>query len=430
MWSHGSWGRRRIQAHQFLELAACPLSPDGARVATTTGQYLPGGWKYEPAPESEPSVKVFDTATGEAVATFSHTPPVLSCAFSPDGQHLAAANIMGEVRVWNLQAPGDGKLIAQFTSPDFTSWGTIKTHHYCGGIYGLAFSLDCAVLLCCGMGPMGDPMAGNGKMTWQRWNWQKGERIDQIKDGQHGSGLMESVAWHPSGTHFIMAGRQAQGTWNAALFSSADGSLVHSIDTKRRITHAQFTADGQSLILSGATGQEQPKQGVWPPWGRVQIFKVEAWKLTIRPRPSLRPVDLHRAGDRLDLHRGVIGRRRRQVVSVRQPMQRDEPVPKSELRRTAGRELECRANIIRADAAGAKSRERRAAGQTSLPGRRRRWARAPHSNRRRSHRAIAPSASPASAAPCSSYSKVCIARYRPVAVVVGLSPGVSGSPNR
>ena len=267
--------RRRVQAHQFWNWQLA-LSPDGSRVATTTGQYLPGGWKYEPAPETEPSVKVFDTATGEAVARFTHTPPVMSCAFSPDGQHLAAANIMGEVRVWNLQAAGDGKPVAQFTSADFTSWGTIKTHHYCGGIYGLAFSLDGAVLLCCGMGPMTDPMAGNGKMTWQRWNWQKGERLDQIKDGQHGSGLMESVAWHPSGTHFIMAGRQAQGTWNAALFSSADGSLVHSVDTKRRITHAQFTADGQSLILSGATGQEQPKQGVWPPWGRVQIFKVEA----------------------------------------------------------------------------------------------------------------------------------------------------------
>jgi hypothetical protein len=32
---------------------------------------------------------------------------------------------------------------------------------------------------------MTDPMAGNGKMTWQRWNWRNGERIDQIKEGKH-----------------------------------------------------------------------------------------------------------------------------------------------------------------------------------------------------------------------------------------------------
>jgi hypothetical protein len=72
-----------------------------------------------------------------------------------------------------------------------------------------------------------------------------------------------------------MAGRQAQGTWNAALFSSSDGSPVHSIDTKKRITHARFTADGNPLILAGANGQPAPKNGIWPPWGRLQIYKVE-----------------------------------------------------------------------------------------------------------------------------------------------------------
>jgi hypothetical protein len=122
---------------------------------------------------------------------------------------------------------------------------------------------------------MGDPMAGNGKMTWQRWSWAKGERVDQIKDGQHGSGLMEAVAWHPDGKHFVMAGRQAQGTWNAAVFSAADGSLVHSIDTKKRITHARFTPDGMSLIIAGAQGQHARKDGQWPAWGRVQVYRVE-----------------------------------------------------------------------------------------------------------------------------------------------------------
>jgi WD40 repeat protein len=201
-----SW--RRLKAHNFWSWQMA-LSPDGQRIASVTGQYIPGGWKYEPAGESEPSVKVFDAASGELIAAYQHTPPVLSCAFSPDGSHLAAANMMGEVRIWNLGSGTESHPVAQWTSPDFTSWGSIKTHHYCGGIYGLAFSPDSSALLCCGMGAMGDPMAGNGKMTWQRWAWQRGERIDQIKDGQHGAGLMESVHWHPDGAHFIMAGRQA-----------------------------------------------------------------------------------------------------------------------------------------------------------------------------------------------------------------------------
>lgn len=265
---------RRVQAHQFWNWQLA-LSPDGERLATVTGQYAPAGWKYEPAPEREHSVKVFDTTTGDLLASYTHTPPVMSCAFSPDGQYLAAGNILGEVRVWNVVGD-DSKPVAQFTSPDFTSWGTTKSHHYSGGIYGLAFSPDGKVLLCCGMGPMGDPMAGNGAMTWQRWNWQKGERIDQIKEGQHGGGLMESVDWHPSGSHFLMAGRQAQGNWNFALFSAADGNLVHSVDSKKRVTHARFTADGKSVIVSGAQGQGTRKQGAWEPWGRVQVYRVEA----------------------------------------------------------------------------------------------------------------------------------------------------------
>ena len=264
---------RKVQAHQFWNWQLA-LSPDGKKLATTTGQYLPGGWKYEPAAETEACVKIFDTGSGELLAKFNHTPPVLSCAFSPDGQHLAAANMMGDVRVWEVG--GKSEPVSKWKSDDFTSWGSIKTHHYCGGIYGLAFSPDGSRLLGCGMGPMTDPMAGNGRMTWQRWDWKKGEKVDQIPDEKRGSGLMESVAWEPEGKHFVMAGRQAQGTWNLAVFSGADGSLAHSIDTKKRITHARFTSDGKGLVVAGANGQPQPKDGVWPPWGRLQVYRLEA----------------------------------------------------------------------------------------------------------------------------------------------------------
>jgi WD40 repeat protein len=122
---------------------------------------------------------------------------------------------------------------------------------------------------------MADPMAGNGKMTWQCWNFLTGEKVDQIKQGHQGAGLMESVHWHPDGIHFVMSGRQAQGTWNSAVFSSKDGNLVTSLDTKKRITHARFSETGQILVLSGATGQGQRKEGNWPQWGRVQSYSVE-----------------------------------------------------------------------------------------------------------------------------------------------------------
>jgi len=261
---------RRVQAHAFWSWQLV-LSADGRRVATVTGQYLAGGEKYEPQKSPEPTVKIYDTFTGDLVHAFEHLPPVQSAAFSPDGKHLAAANMTGEVRIWET---GSGKLASQFATSDFTSWGIIKSPHYCGGIYGLAFAPGGASLLCCGMGPMADPMAGNGKMTWQQWNWQSAppQKTGQIADGAGGSGLMETLQFAPGG-NFLMAGRQAQGTWNAALFA-ADGKLLASLDTKSRITRAAFAPDGQTLYLAAAISQPRRTKGTWPDYGRIHVVSV------------------------------------------------------------------------------------------------------------------------------------------------------------
>jgi WD40 repeat protein len=262
---------RRVKAHTFWSWQLA-LSPDGKRLATVTGQYLAGGEKYEPAAAPEPTVKVYDAQTGELVRSFAHGPPVLSVALSPDGKHVAAANMMGEIGVWDLDA---GKRVAIISTPDFTSWGIIKSPHYCGGIYGLQFAPDGQSLLCCGMGPMGDPMSGNGRMTWQRWDWKATppKKLGQIRDGDGGTGLMEVLAYTPDGSAFVMAGRQAQGIWTTALFA-ADGKLLASLDTKSRVTRAAFAADGKTLYLAAAVGQPQRKDGKWGDYGRVHVVEV------------------------------------------------------------------------------------------------------------------------------------------------------------
>jgi WD40 repeat protein len=262
---------RRLKAHSFWSWQLA-VSPGGSRVATVTGQYLVGGEKYEPAPWPEPTVKVFDTATGDLVRSFEHGPPVLSVAFSPDGKHLAAANMMGEIGVWDLDA---GQRVALISTPDFTSWGIIKSPHYCGGIFGLKFAPDGNSLLCCGMGPMGDPMAGNGRQSWQRWDWKATppKKLAEIRDGDGGTGLMETLAYAPDGRAFVMAGRQAQGTWTTALFA-ADGKLLASLDTKSRVTRAAFTADGKTLYLAAAVGQPSRKDKKWGDYGRVHVVNV------------------------------------------------------------------------------------------------------------------------------------------------------------
>ncbi len=263
----------RVKAHDFWSWQLA-LSPDGSRIASVSGQYLAGGEKYEPAPATDPTVKVYDTETGDLLQAFPHVPPVLSVTFSPDGQHVAAANMMGEVQVWNVVT---GQQVTQFKSSDFTSWGIIKSPHYCGGIYGLAFAPDGESLLCCGMGPMADPMAGNGKMTWQRWAWHETppKMLGQIHEGEHGSGLMETLSHTRDGSAFLMAGRQAQGTWTTALFSAENGKLLASLDSKSRVTHAFFAEDGQTVYLSAVTGQpKRDDKGTWPDYGRIHVVTL------------------------------------------------------------------------------------------------------------------------------------------------------------
>jgi WD40 repeat protein len=260
---------RKVQAHRFWSWQMA-VSPNESLVASVTGQYLAGGYKYEPAAEQEPSVRVYDANTGRLKHSFAHVPPVLSVAFSPDNHHLAAANMMGEIRIYDLET---GKQAAVCSTPDFTSWGIIKSHHYIGGIFALAFSPDGNDILAAGMGPMTDPMAGNGKQKWQRFVWRENKKIAEISDGDRGNGLMETLWLHPSNKYFVMAGRLAQGSWNTAFFDAQSGKLLHSADTKVRVTDALFSTDGQELFLAGAVGQQKKKDGQYPEAGRIKIHK-------------------------------------------------------------------------------------------------------------------------------------------------------------
>lgn len=264
---------RKLQLHQFWSWDMA-VSPDEKLLASVTGQYLAGGYKYEPQPEREPSLKIVSIESGETLHELPHVPSVQSVAFSPDGRHVAAGNLMGEVRVFNVD---DGELVANWTTSDFTSWGIIKSHCYLGGIFAMKFTPDGKHLLLCGMGPMRDPMAGNGRQLWQKWSWQESEptKVDETHQGESGEGLMETLAVHPSGRHFVMGGRLRGGDWNVALFDLESGNRIAELKTGYRVTEACYNAAGDRLVLVGAQGQPSgKKEGHFPNFGRVEVYDV------------------------------------------------------------------------------------------------------------------------------------------------------------
>lgn len=264
---------RREKLHEFWSWDMT-ISPDKKLIASVTGQYIAGGYKYEPLPEREPSVVVLKAESGDIVHRLPHVPSVQAVAFSPDSRFVAAGNLMGEVRVWETSS---GNLKGQFTTSDFTSWGIIKSHCYLGGIFAVRFTPDGKELLLAGMGPMRDPMAGNGKQLWQKWAWQQKvpRKTDETHKGENGEGLMETLAIHPDGSRFVMGGRLRGGEWNVAMFDLATGNRTATLKTGYRVTAAVFSADGSQLILVGSQGQpHQQKDGIFPDFGRVEVYTI------------------------------------------------------------------------------------------------------------------------------------------------------------
>jgi WD40 repeat protein len=248
------------------------LSADQRWLASVTGQYLAGDYKYSPAQETEASVKILDATDGKLVHALRHVPSVQSVAFSHNSQWVAAGNLMGEVRVWDVAS---GEQVGGFESKDFTSWGIIKSHCYLGGIFAMEFSPDDSELIVCGMGDMRDPMAGNGKQLWQRWNWKESKLVAQTNEKQAGEGLMESLVLHPARDSFLMGGRLRGGDWNAALFDLSSGERIGTIKSGYRITQMLFDNQGRLVVVGGQGQPGKSNEGKFPDFGRVEVYELK-----------------------------------------------------------------------------------------------------------------------------------------------------------
>ena len=265
--------QQQAKLHEFWSWDMA-LSPDEKWIASVTGQYLAGGYKYEPAAETEPCVRLVNCETREVIHNLSHTPSVQAVAFSNDSRFVAAGNLMGEVRVWDCHS---GEQVGGFTTTELTSWGIIKSHCYLGGVFALRFTPDDQQIVVVGIGDMRDPMAGNGRQTWQRWNWKtdSASKVAEIKPEEAGEGLIEAITFHPNGETVAIGGRLRGGEWNVALFDAASGARTGTLKSGYRVTDLLFSADGNQLIVVGGQGQPgKDSEGKIPHFGRVEVYDL------------------------------------------------------------------------------------------------------------------------------------------------------------
>jgi len=277
-----------VDSTWIWDLAGWQGDPSRPLVATVTGQYLAGDYEYRPQPADGPTVKVWDAATGQLVAGFDLLPPVQAVALSPCGTRVAAANLMGDIMVgtWDgtvaTNAGGGSDAMSDAEqqpavrtthTPDFTAFGKIKSHCQIGGIYAMTFSPDGQELLVAGMGPMVDPMAGNGRQRWQRFRLTESglERVGQSQDDAVGEGLMEALSFHPEGQYFVMSGRLRGGNFNTALFDGSSGDLLHGFKSDSRVTAVRFSGSDCRIVLAGALNQSRDPEHAF---GVVDVFQV------------------------------------------------------------------------------------------------------------------------------------------------------------
>jgi WD40 repeat protein len=174
--------------------------------------------KYVASTADDMVCKVWDGATGKLVhelrghkeRTPTHFPSMLfACAFSSDGKHLATADKVGHIVVWDVAS---GKQVTALEAPGLYTWDPQQRLHSIGGIRGLAFSPDGKYLAAGGIGHIGNIDHLDGPARVEVFDWQAGKRTHEFAKTKF-KGIVNKLVFHP------------QGDWLAAAGGAGDGML-------------------------------------------------------------------------------------------------------------------------------------------------------------------------------------------------------------
>jgi WD40 repeat protein len=233
---------------------ALALSPDGTKVATTSGKWLKDkqAWVGE--------IDLFDVKSGKQIATIKgHSEPILAIAFHPQGEQIVTASEDGSARVWEVATGKELLLLKGHTGP----------------VAAVAYS------------PSGDLIATGGEdKTVKLWSAKDGKEIRSEKKHDR---RVDAVAFSPDGKLLVAGGQDGTVTiWETVL---GDGATVpvRTFKTGEGVLAVALSPDGAKLAAAG--------------WGNaVQIWDTKSGKelggLAGHERP-ISSVVFNLAGDRV-----------------------------------------------------------------------------------------------------------------------------------
>lgn len=191
---------KKIKAHDKW-IRNVVASPDQSLVASVGDDMVCRLWKSETG-------DLVHELRGHEVQTPNHYPSMLfTCAFSPDGKHLATADKVGHIVVWDVAS---GAQIKTMEAPTMYTWDPKARRHSIGGIRALTFSPDGKQLVAGGIGKIGNIDHLSGQARMRIFNWEKAESLAEIESSEI-KGMIERLIYHPDGDWMLALGGDHKG---------------------------------------------------------------------------------------------------------------------------------------------------------------------------------------------------------------------------
>jgi hypothetical protein len=191
---------RNVEAHQRW-IRGVVANPEGTLLVSVADDMVARVWDAG-------SGAMVRELRGHQPTTPNHFPSMLYCAaISPDGKHVATADRVGQILVWELDT---GKQLAVIEAPLMYTWDPKQRIHSIGGIRSLAFSTDGQLLAAGGIGQIGNIDHLGAAARIEIFDWQKQERTLELETDKF-KGLVERLVFDNQGRWLLAAGGDHNG---------------------------------------------------------------------------------------------------------------------------------------------------------------------------------------------------------------------------
>jgi len=190
----------RLFAHQDVVYHAS-FDTSGARILTAS-------W--------DKTAKLWETRSGNLIATFAHNAAVNTAKLSPDGTRVVTASADKTAKIWDA---GSGRLLSSFDHQDSVTDAT--------------FSPDGAEIA-----------TASADKTVKVWDVSSGKLIATLAH----QGVVNAVAFSPDGKRILTASADK----TAKLWDAISGALIASFPHQGIVYFALFSPDGSRILTASA----------------------------------------------------------------------------------------------------------------------------------------------------------------------------------